>query len=89
VQLLVFTGHSRIRLDAEMNGVIGFAQEDLLKGKPESKLTNYLADLLLEESHRLSTHPLWLCLPTSLFSIMGVYVPVFPGEISPSGTYLN
>jgi 2',3'-cyclic-nucleotide 2'-phosphodiesterase (5'-nucleotidase family) len=44
------------KMDAEMNDVIGFAQEDLLKGKPESKLTNFLADLLLEESHRLSTH---------------------------------
>lgn len=42
------------KLDAEMNDVIGFAQEDLLKGKPESKLTNYLADLLLEESHLFS-----------------------------------
>ncbi len=43
------------KLDAEMNDVIGFAQEDMLKGKPESKLTNFLADLLLEESLLLST----------------------------------
>lgn len=38
------------KLDREMNQVIGFTHTDLLKGKPESKLTNLLADLLLEES---------------------------------------
>ncbi len=43
------------KLDAEMNLVIGFAHNNLLKGQPESNLTNFLADLLLEESHLLST----------------------------------
>ena len=38
------------KLDAEMDEVIGFAQTDLVKNKPESKMTNFLADLLLEES---------------------------------------
>lgn len=38
------------KLDAEMDEVIGIAQTDLLKNKPESKMTNFLADLLLEET---------------------------------------
>lgn len=42
------------KLDAEMNHVIGFAQTDLFKGKPESGLTNLLADLILEESIRIT-----------------------------------
>jgi 2',3'-cyclic-nucleotide 2'-phosphodiesterase (5'-nucleotidase family) len=41
------------KLDAEMNHVIGFAHTDLFKGKPESGLTNLLADLILEESIRI------------------------------------
>lgn len=38
------------KLDAEMDEVIGYAQTDLVKNKPESKMTNFLADLLLEET---------------------------------------
>jgi 2',3'-cyclic-nucleotide 2'-phosphodiesterase (5'-nucleotidase family) len=38
------------KLDAEMDEVIGFAQTELVKNKPESKMTNFLADLLLEET---------------------------------------
>lgn len=38
------------KLDLEMDEVIGFAQTDLIKNKPESKMTNFLADLLLEET---------------------------------------
>lgn len=41
-------------LDSEMNHVIGFSTTEMVKGKPESKLTNYLADLLLEESRLIS-----------------------------------
>lgn len=38
------------KLDAEMDEVIGYSKSDLVKNKPESKMTNFLADLLLEES---------------------------------------
>lgn len=40
----------KIKLDSEMNHIIGYAQTDLFKNKPESGLTNLLADLILEES---------------------------------------
>lgn len=36
-------------LAAEMQEVIGTSTDDLVKERPESKLTNYLGDLLLEE----------------------------------------
>jgi 2',3'-cyclic-nucleotide 2'-phosphodiesterase (5'-nucleotidase family) len=41
------------QLDEEMNKVIGYAPTDLFKAKPESKLTNLLADLLLEETRSI------------------------------------
>jgi 2',3'-cyclic-nucleotide 2'-phosphodiesterase (5'-nucleotidase family) len=44
------------KVDAEMDHIIGYAQTDLVKGKPESKLTNFLADLLLEEATRTLNH---------------------------------
>lgn len=36
-------------LTAEMQEVIGYSTVELVKGRPESRLTNYLGDLLLEE----------------------------------------
>lgn len=41
----------KVRLEAEMNKVIGFSEIDLAKGKPESPLTNLLADLILSEAN--------------------------------------
>lgn len=38
------------KLEAEMNKVIGISEIDLVKGKPESPLTNFLADLLRAEA---------------------------------------
>lgn len=40
------------KLAEEMEEVIGTSIVELIKGKPESRLTNYLADLLLEEGRR-------------------------------------
>jgi 2',3'-cyclic-nucleotide 2'-phosphodiesterase (5'-nucleotidase family) len=37
------------KLEADMNRVISFCEADMVKDKPESALTNLLADLLLEE----------------------------------------
>lgn len=44
----------KVQLDKEMDIVIGKTTENLVKGKPESKLTNYLADLMLDESRRVA-----------------------------------
>lgn len=44
----------KMQLDQEMDVVIGMTTESLVKGKPESKLTNYLADLMLEESRKVT-----------------------------------
>ncbi|WP_346861247.1 5'-nucleotidase C-terminal domain-containing protein [uncultured Draconibacterium sp.] len=36
-------------LEKDMNRVISFSNEEMVKNKPESNLTNFLADLLLEQ----------------------------------------
>ncbi|HAX96030.1 MAG TPA: hypothetical protein DCY35_05840 [Prolixibacteraceae bacterium] len=46
----------KMQLDKEMDIVIGKTTENLVKGKPESKLTNYLADLMLDESRRVAAN---------------------------------
>lgn len=44
-------------LEADMQKIIGISTTDLVKGKPESPLTNYLSDILLAEgSLYASTH---------------------------------
>lgn len=45
----------KVQLDETMNEVIGFNEEELTKGKPNSSLTNWFSDVLLEESQKLVT----------------------------------
>ncbi len=46
----------KAELEAEMNKVVGFSEIDLVKGKPESPLTNFLADLVLSEALDRANH---------------------------------
>ena len=39
-------------IDREMSRVVGITAAEMVKDKPESELTNFLADLLLEEGHQ-------------------------------------
>jgi 2',3'-cyclic-nucleotide 2'-phosphodiesterase (5'-nucleotidase family) len=41
----------KTNLEKDMSNVIGFAPENMEKGKPESLLTNFLGDLLLNEGN--------------------------------------
>lgn len=45
----------KAQLDETMNEVIGYNEEELTKGKPNSSLTNWFSDVLLEESQKLVT----------------------------------
>ena len=46
------------KLTSEMEEIIGISTVELEKGRPESKLTNYLGDLLLKEGCRYAeSHP--------------------------------
>ncbi len=45
----------KLQLDKTMNEVIGYCDTELTKGKPSSNLTNWFADVLLDESQKLVT----------------------------------
>jgi 2',3'-cyclic-nucleotide 2'-phosphodiesterase (5'-nucleotidase family) len=45
----------KLELEKDMNRVISVTAEEMVKEKPESNLTNFLADLLLEEGKKIST----------------------------------
>ncbi len=42
----------KLELDKTMNEVIGYCDEELTKGKPSSNLTNWFADVLLDETQK-------------------------------------
>lgn len=43
----------KMQLDKTMNEVIGYSEAEMVKGKPNSSLTNWFSDVLLEESQKL------------------------------------
>ncbi len=73
----------KMQLDQEMDVVIGMTTESLVKGKPESKLTNYLADLMLEESRKVAEENGYGLVPDVSFLNYGGIRTGFPqGEIT-------
>jgi 2',3'-cyclic-nucleotide 2'-phosphodiesterase (5'-nucleotidase family) len=71
------------KLDAEMDEVIGFAQTDLVKNKPESKMTNFLADLLLEETTFILNKSGQSVTPDlSFFNYGGIRTGISQGDIT-------
>lgn len=48
----------KLKLEETMNEVIGYNEEEMTKGKPQSSLTNWFADALLDEAQKLVTEPL-------------------------------
>lgn len=43
----------KLKLDATMNEVISYNEEEMIKAKPSSTLTNWFADVLLEQSQKI------------------------------------
>lgn len=81
-QMISIYGPYKSALDAEMNHVIGFSTTEMIKGKPESKLTNYLADLLLEESRLISAEAGARFIPDiSFMNYGGIRTGIPKGEI--------
>jgi 2',3'-cyclic-nucleotide 2'-phosphodiesterase (5'-nucleotidase family) len=60
-------------LSKTMDEVIGYCDEDLVKGKPTSTLTNWFADVLLAESQKLVT----LKVDFAIQNYGGIRIPVF------------
>jgi 2',3'-cyclic-nucleotide 2'-phosphodiesterase (5'-nucleotidase family) len=70
-------------LEKDMNRVISVSEEEMVKDKPESNLTNFLADLLLEQGKKssqkagLDFHP-----DISYFNYGGIRTSLPKGEIT-------
>lgn len=70
-------------LDADMKRVISVSAFEMEKDKPESLLTNFLADLLLEESTLLAKEKSLNIIPdVSFFNYGGIRTPLPKGDIT-------
>jgi len=73
----------KIQLDKDMQRVISHSEQEMQKDKPESLLTNFLADLLLDEAIResekqgLEIHP-----DVSFFNYGGIRTSLPKGDIT-------
>jgi 2',3'-cyclic-nucleotide 2'-phosphodiesterase (5'-nucleotidase family) len=74
----------KLKLEETMNEVIGYNEEEMTKGKPQSSLTNWFADALLDEAQKLVADSL----DFAIQNYGGIRIPVFPkGKITVSRIY--
>lgn len=70
-------------LEKDMQRVISFSNEEMIKGKPESGLTNLLSDLILDEGRRYaSNNNLQINPEVSFFNYGGIRTFLPMGEIT-------
>ena len=70
-------------LEKDMNRVLAISEKELVKDKPESLLTNFLADLLLEQGAVVANdHQLSLTPAVSFFNYGGIRSSLPKGEIT-------
>lgn len=73
----------KIILEKDMNKVIAKSEEALVKNKPESNLTNFLADMLLEEAQKIVKDDNLNAKPAvSFFNYGGIRSALPEGEIT-------
>jgi 2',3'-cyclic-nucleotide 2'-phosphodiesterase (5'-nucleotidase family) len=71
------------RIDKDMVRVISYSENEMVKGKPESGLTNLLSDLLLEEGQKSATlNNLQIKPVVSYFNYGGIRTSLPKGEIT-------
>jgi 2',3'-cyclic-nucleotide 2'-phosphodiesterase (5'-nucleotidase family) len=70
-------------LEKDMNRVISFSENEMIKDKPESNLTNFLADLLLVEGKKVAVEKGYAVEPDiSFFNYGGIRTYLPEGEIT-------
>ncbi|WP_319226598.1 5'-nucleotidase [Draconibacterium orientale] len=73
----------KIILEKDMNRVLAISENELVKGKPESLLTNFLADLLLEQGAVVANNQQLDITPAvSFFNYGGIRSTLPKGEIT-------
>ncbi|MCT4589174.1 MAG: 5'-nucleotidase C-terminal domain-containing protein [Carboxylicivirga sp.] len=74
----------RDSLDAEMKRSIGIAKQELGGGIPESLLSNFVADLLLEECQNQTD---WAKPDICIINVKGLRIPIGKGDITVENIY--
>ncbi|MBN2367363.1 MAG: 5'-nucleotidase C-terminal domain-containing protein [Calditrichaeota bacterium] len=70
-------------MEAQMNVVIGYAAMDLIKGKPEAPLNNFVADLMLQKAREEHDKPV----AVALTNLGGLRVEIPEGPITRGKIY--
>ncbi len=66
----------REQLFKEMNSVLGYAEVDLVKGKPESTLGNFVADVIMDTAKHFDKE-----VDCAITNNGGLRAPIYKGEI--------
>lgn len=75
-------------LEKDMSRVIAYSDAEMTKGKPESALTNFMADLLIKKAIDVATERQLNILPDmSYFNYGGIRSSIPKGEITVSRAY--
>ncbi|MDR1503830.1 MAG: 5'-nucleotidase C-terminal domain-containing protein [Prevotella sp.] len=77
-ELSNFVDLYKIKLDKEMNRVIGHSAKYMTTGRPESLLTNLTSDWMLEFDNSQSGEPVEL----TFMNVHGIRAPIAEGEIT-------
>ncbi len=64
-------------IDKDMNQVIGYATEDMERGKPEGLLSNWSADVYLQAANDFSDEPVDM----AVVNLGGLRTPILKGDI--------
>ncbi len=75
------------KVDAETTRIIGYSGQTLIKGKPESPLTNFTSDLLLESGVELAGKNQWPVPQVSFVNNGGLRVPLAEGAVTVGDIY--
>ena len=82
-QLVQLIAPYKIKLEKNISRIIATSNEEMVKGRPESKLTNFLGDLLLEEGKRyLKENGKKIEPDISFFNYGGIRTFIPKGEIT-------
>lgn len=71
----------RLQLSKDMSEVLCYSKESLFNGKPESKLTNFCADVLLTESNIICSKYPDIHIDIAMVNTGGLRVPIPKGEV--------
>ncbi len=77
----------RKHIEKKMNKVIGYSKQNLTKGRPESYLSNFIADILLAEGIEIAKNKNLPIPKLSIINVKGLRSPIKRGSITVGNIY--